>query len=162
MFAKGSGSPAFQVGYTEISYGAPSPGNFTFTPPPGATFDDTTKPQAGHKAAQEPDVNGTTGTYGAGWLTVAEVPATSAGTSPAGPSAGSPSTGAFGADSQAAISAFLGAGKTVSGSWGTGQLIHTALVNVLIVGDEMYVGAVDPSVLYAAVGHATPAGTDGD
>ena len=94
VFAKGPGSPAFQVGYTEISYGAPSPGNFTFTPPPGATFDDTTKPQAGHKAAQEPDVNGTTGTYGAGWLTVAEVPATSAGTSPAGPSAGSPSTGA--------------------------------------------------------------------
>ncbi|HEY6788418.1 MAG TPA: DUF2092 domain-containing protein [Trebonia sp.] len=168
-FAKGAGSPAFQIGYTEISYGAPAASNFTFTPPPGAAFDDTTKPQAGKKAAQEPALDGTSGTYGSGWLTVAEVPqsllsmtGTTPATSPAGTSAGSPGTGAFGADGQAAISAFLGAGKTVSGSWGTGQLIHTSLVNVLIVGNEMYVGAVDPSVLYAAVGHATPAGTPGD
>jgi outer membrane lipoprotein-sorting protein len=152
VFAKGAGSPAFQVGYTEISYGAPSPANFTFTPPAGAAFDDTTKPQAGDKAAhQEPAVHGASGTYGSGWLTVAEIPQSllsMTGTT-------SPGTGAFGADSQAAISAFLGAGKTVSGSWGTGQLIHTSLVNVLIVGNEMYVGAVDPSVLYAAVGHAS-------
>jgi outer membrane lipoprotein-sorting protein len=162
VFAKGAGSPAFQVGYTDISYVAPSAANFTFTPPPGATFDDTTKPQAGHQATKEPASNGTTGTYGSGWLTVAEVPQsllskarTTPAQSPAGASAGSPSTGAFGADSQAAISAFLGAGKTVSGSWGTGQLIHTSLLNVLIVGNEMYLGAVDPSVLYAAVGHAS-------
>jgi outer membrane lipoprotein-sorting protein len=162
VFAKGAGSPAFQVGYTDISYVAPSAANFTFAPPPGATFDDTTKPQAGHEATKKPASNGTTGTYGSGWLTVAEVPQsllsmarTTPAQSPAGASAGSPSTGAFGADSQAAISAFLGAGKTVSGSWGTGQLIHTSLLNVLIVGNEMYLGAVDPSVLYAAVGHAS-------
>jgi outer membrane lipoprotein-sorting protein len=169
VFAKGSGSPAFQVGYTQISYVAPSPANFTFSPPPGAAFDNTTKPQAGQQPAEEPALDGTFGAYGSGWLAVAEVPQsllsmagkTSAQSSAAG-SAGSPSTGAFGADSQAAIGAFLGAGKTVSGSWGTGQLIHTSLLNVLIVGNEMYVGAVDPSVLYAAVGHATPAGTPGD
>ena len=162
VFAKGADSPAFQVGYTEISYVAPSPANFTFTPPPGAAFDDTTKPQAPGKATQEPAVNGTSGTYGSGWLTVAEVPQSllsMTGTAPAKSSAessaGSPGTGAFGADGQAAIGAFLGAGKTVSGSWGTGQLIHTSLVNVLIVGNEMYIGAVDPSVLYAAVGHAS-------
>jgi len=162
VFAKGAGSPAFQVAYDDISYVAPSAANFTFTPPSGSTFDDTTKPQAGHSATKEPASNGTTGTYGSGWLTVAEVPQsllstarTTPAQSPAGASAGSPSTGAFGADSQAAISAFLGAGKTVSGSWGTGQLIHTSLLNVLIVGNEMYLGAVDPSVLYAAVGHAS-------
>jgi outer membrane lipoprotein-sorting protein len=162
VFAKGAGSPAFQVGYTDISYVAPSAGNFTFTPPPGATFDNTTRPQAGHEAAKEPASNGTTGTYGSGWLTVAEVPQsllsmarTTPAQSPAGASSGSSGSGAFGADSQAAINAFLGGGKTVSGSWGTGQLIHTALLNVLIVGNEMYLGAVDPSVLYAAVGHAS-------
>jgi outer membrane lipoprotein-sorting protein len=170
VFAKGAGSPAFQVGYTDISYVAPSAANFTFTPPPGAAFDDTTKPQAAQKAAQQkPALNGTSGTYGSGWLTVAEVPQsllsmarTTPAKSPAGASAGSPGTGAFGADSQAAISAFLGGGKTVSGSWGTGQLIHTSLLNVLIVGNEMYIGAVDPSVLSAAVGHATPASTPGN
>jgi outer membrane lipoprotein-sorting protein len=170
VFAKGAGSPAFQVGYTDISYAAPSAANFSFTPPPGAAFDNTTKPQAGAKAAQQqPALNGTSGTYGSGWLTVAEVPQsllsmarTTPAKSSAGASAGSPGTGAFGADSQAAISAFLGGGKTVSGSWGTGQLIHTSLLNVLIVGNEMYIGAVDPRVLYAAVGHATPAGTPGN
>ncbi|HEX3956673.1 MAG TPA: DUF2092 domain-containing protein [Trebonia sp.] len=169
VFAKAAASPAFQIGYTEISYEAPAAANFAFTPPPGAAVDNTTKPQAGQKAAQEPASDGTSGTYGSGWLTVAEVPqsllsmtGTTPAKSPAGTSAGSPGTGAFGADSQAAISAFLGAGKTVSGSWGSGQLIHTSLVNVLIVGNEMYVGAVDPSILYAAVGHATPAGTPGD
>src|SRR5207248_3242852 len=63
----------------------------------------------------------------------------------------------FGKDTQAAISALLGAAKPVSGAWGSGTLLHTSLVNVLFVGNEMYLGAVDPSVLYAAVGHATPA-----
>ncbi|MCW2929251.1 MAG: Outer rane lipoproteinsorting protein-like protein [Actinomycetia bacterium] len=169
VFAKGAGSPAFQVGYTEISYVAPSPANFAFTPPPGAAVDNTTKPQAAQKATKQPALNGTSGTYGSGWLTVAEVPqsllsmaGTTPAKSPAVASAGSPWTGAFGADSQAAISAFLGAGKTVSGSWGTGQLIHTSVLNVLIVGNEMYIGAVDASVLYASVGHATPASTPGN
>jgi hypothetical protein len=62
----------------------------------------------------------------------------------------------FSGDTQMAINALLGAGRPVSGPWGSGQLIHTSLINVLIVGNEMYIGAVEPSVLYAAVGHATP------
>jgi outer membrane lipoprotein-sorting protein len=163
VFAKGSGTPALQVGYTEISYVAPAPANFTFTPPPGATYDDTTRPQSGQQA-KEPAVTGTTGTYGSGWLTVAEVPeslltmaANPRGSAPAGGTTPT-GTGAFGRDSQLAISAILGAAKPVSGAWGSGQLIHTSLVNILIVGNEMYIGAVQPSVLEAAVGHATPAG----
>ena len=60
-----------------------------------------------------------------------------------------------------AISAFLGAARPVSGSWGSGNLLHTSLVNVLFVGNEIYLGAVQPSVLYAAVGHATPASPNG-
>jgi hypothetical protein len=163
VFAKGSATPSFQVGYTQISYVAPAAGNFDFAPPPGAIYDDTTKPQAG-KQDSGPASAGTTGTYGSGWLTVAEVPAAllsapAGSPSPSAPSGAAPSgsgSGVFGADSQAAISAFLGAGKQVSGSWGSGQLIHTNLVNVLIVGNELYIGAVAPGVLEAAVGHATP------
>jgi outer membrane lipoprotein-sorting protein len=161
VFAKGSATPAFQVGYTQISYVAPAAANFDFTPPPGATYDNTTSPQPGRQD-MVPAPAGTTGTYGSGWLTVAEIPQSSLSGAPGGPgSSAAPSgssSGAFGADSQAAISAFLGAGKQVSGSWGSGQLIHTSLINVLIVGDELYVGAVQPSVLEAAVGHVTPAG----
>jgi outer membrane lipoprotein-sorting protein len=158
VFAKGSATPAFQVGYTQISYVAPASANFDFTPPPGATYTNEAKPQPGQRDAG-PVPAGASGTYGSGWLTVAEVPqaflSEAAGNSsaPAAPSG----SGTFGADSQAAINAFLGAGKRVSGSWGSGQLIHTSLINVLIVGNELYIGAVEPSVLQAAVGHATPA-----
>ncbi len=164
VFAKGAGTPALQVSYTQISYVAPAPANFAFTPPAGSTVDDTTKPQAGKDAGQ-PALDGTTGTFGSGWVTVAEVPQSllsmaggAQAQPPAGSSAESPGT-VFSGDSQLAINAFLGAGKPVSGAWGSGQLIHTSLVNVLIVGHDMYIGAVVPSVLYAAVGHATPAGT---
>jgi hypothetical protein len=37
VFARGASSPAFQVGYTSISFVRPAPANFRFTPPPGAT-----------------------------------------------------------------------------------------------------------------------------
>jgi len=161
VFAKGASSPAFQVGYTDIEYVTPAPANFNFTPPPGATFHDTTKPQAPGTGEKQPAQNGTFGTYGKDWLTVAEVPQsllTMATTG--GPRSGSPSAssggGVFSGQTQMAINAFLGVGKQVSGSWGSGQLIHTTLINILIVGNEMYIGAVEPSVLYAAVGHATP------
>ncbi len=36
VFARGAASPAFQLGYTSISFGRPAASNFTFTPPPGA------------------------------------------------------------------------------------------------------------------------------
>jgi outer membrane lipoprotein-sorting protein len=162
VFAKGAGSPAFQVGYTDISYVAPDPANLTFTPPPGATVTNGDKQSGSGSSA--PAVKGQAGTYGQNWLTVAEVPRSLLTGDLAAPSGDSGSTtpagtGAFGKDSQAAIGALLGAAKPVSGAWGSGTLLHTSLVNVLFVGDEMYLGAVDPSVLYAAVGHATPAGS---
>ena len=36
VFARGATSPAFQLGFTSISFGMPAASNFTFTPPPGA------------------------------------------------------------------------------------------------------------------------------
>src|SRR5215469_5057493 len=36
VFAKGASAPAFQVGYTSISFVTPAAGNFNFTPPAGA------------------------------------------------------------------------------------------------------------------------------
>jgi outer membrane lipoprotein-sorting protein len=160
VFAKGASAPAIQVGYTDIEYVTPDPANFNFTPPSGATFDDTTKAPASGATEKQPALNGTFGTYGKDWLTVAEVPQSmlTMVKTGASPSASSSASGGsvFSGESKMAINAFLGAGKQVSGSWGSGQLIHTSLINILIVGNEMYIGAVQPSVLYAAVGHATP------
>jgi outer membrane lipoprotein-sorting protein len=36
VFAAGSSGPAFQLGFTALTFGAPAASNFTFTPPPGA------------------------------------------------------------------------------------------------------------------------------
>jgi hypothetical protein len=37
VFARGAARPAFQAGYTALSFGVPAVSNFMFTPPPGAT-----------------------------------------------------------------------------------------------------------------------------
>lgn len=36
VFARGASSPAFQLGFTSLSFARPAASNFTFTPPPGA------------------------------------------------------------------------------------------------------------------------------
>lgn len=36
VFARGSAAPAFQVGFTSLTFGRPAASNFSFTPPPGA------------------------------------------------------------------------------------------------------------------------------
>ena len=63
--------------------------------------------------------------------------------------------GAIGGESQAVLNALIGAAKPVHGSWGSGTLLQTSLVSILMTGGEVYVGAVQPSVLEAAVGHTT-------
>jgi outer membrane lipoprotein-sorting protein len=161
VFAKGATTPAFQVGYTDISYVAPAPANLAFTPPPGAKVT-TAGADGGHAAAggTAPGNSGM-GSYGSGWTTVAELPqsallpsGTTGGASSAQPSSSS-GGGMLGGNTQEVLSAILGSAKQVSGAWGSGELLHTSLLNVLITGGEMYVGAVEPSVLYGAVGHAT-------
>jgi len=171
VYAKGAKSPAFQVGYTQLSLVAPAPANLAFTPPPGATVKVENLGQgSGH--AKRPgggQAPAGVGTYGSDWLTVAAFPLsalTAPGTSALTPSgtgpASSPSitaspagTGALGGDSQEVIRALFAAAKPVSGPWGSGTLLRTSLVSMLITGGEVYVGAVQPSVLEAAVGHTS-------
>ena len=166
VFAKGDGGPAFQVGYTQLSMNqVPAAANLNFTAPPGAKVD---KVNVGAKPAlsaatpkQKQDMTGFA-TYGSDWLTVVSLPQqdllSSLGTgapgsnAPAAPSAG---PGGLGGDSQKVIGALLGAAKPVSGNWGQGTLLQTGLFSMLMTGGEVYIGAVQPSVLYAAVGHTS-------
>src|SRR5689334_11500139 len=160
LFAKGAASPAFQVGYTELHYVSPSPANFAFTPPSGASVDTVKVPagrgEAGGAATAQPDG---VGRYGQGWLTVVSFPQADLtrglGAGGKQPDAYSASGQGVGVSQQELLSALLGSAKTVHGSWGTGSLVTTSLVSVLITGGKVYVGAVQPSVLYAAVGHTT-------
>jgi outer membrane lipoprotein-sorting protein len=174
VFAKGASSPAFQVGYTSLQFVAPNPANFDFTPPPGASV---TVVKLGQELGQElgkPSTGGQHGTsgfgtYGQSWLTVVAVPqqdlmqgfGTGSGdTGPVNSQGKQPDIyvangEGVGVSTQELLNALLGSAKPVSGSWGSGTLVTTSLVSILITGGEVYIGAVEPSVLYAAVGHTS-------
>jgi outer membrane lipoprotein-sorting protein len=180
VFAKGATSPAFQVGYTNLQFVAPAAANFDFTPPPGATVtveNPASKEQgASGSGGSQSDLTGF-GTYGGSWLTVVEVPSSDlvggltsggfimGGNSAAAGQSGQPDSapanpgggpgGVLAGDSQAILNAILGSAKPVHGSWGSGTLVTTSVVSILMTGGEVYIGAVQPSVLYAAVGHTS-------
>ena len=102
------------------------------------------------------------GTYGSNWLTVVSFSqqdltssfGTGAASSPP-PASSSSGMGAIGGDAQEVLNALIGSAKPVHGSWGSGTLLQTSLVSILMTGGQVYVGAVQPSVLEAAVGHTT-------
>ena len=143
VFARGASSPAFQVGYTDIHFVSPAPADLEFTPPPGATVSPVNLPGGAPGGAGDharPDVT----TTGSGWLTVLELPS-SALTQGAQGSGGSPG------DSAAVLRALLASATPVHGAWGSGQLLRTSLVSVLMTDQgTTFAGAVQPGVLYAA------------
>jgi len=168
LYAKGATSPAFQVGYTSLQWVTPDPANFSFTPPKGASV---TVENGGASKSKSGTATGSGtsgfGSYGHNWLTVVSFPqsdlmqgfgvagSSKAAASPSGSQQDIVSANNQGVSvsSQELLNALFGSGKTVSGSWGTGTLVTTSLVSMLITNGEVYVGAVTPSVLYAAVGH---------
>jgi outer membrane lipoprotein-sorting protein len=165
VFAKGATSPAFQFGFTALQFVAPAAANYDFTPPPGASVTvENLDSHSGKSAAGRPSDTSGFGVYGSSWLTVAELPQKdlmqgfgtvpgSSGTTPA--TGGSSPASVMGGDSQAVLSALLGSAKPVHGAWGSGTLLTTSLFSILMTGGEVYIGAVEPSVLYSAVGHAS-------
>lgn len=73
---------------------------------------------------------------GKGWLSVAVLPASA------------PARG--GASAENVLAALVAASTAVHGSWGSGRLLRTSLVSVLMLSDgRVLAGAVVPSVLYA-------------
>jgi outer membrane lipoprotein-sorting protein len=165
VFAKGATSAAFSFGYTALQFVAPSSANYDFTPPPGAavTVENLASPSHKFVAGQQSGTSGS-GVYGSGWLAVGEFPqqdlmkglGTGRGSSGTGPAnGGSSPAGVMGGDSQALLSSLLGAAKPVHGAWGSGTLLTTSLFSILMTNGEVYIGAVEPSVLYSAVGHAS-------
>jgi outer membrane lipoprotein-sorting protein len=164
VFAKGSKTPAIQIGFTALQFTAPAAANFSFTPPPGASVEkENLTVGQGKGATGGQRATSGFGTYGKSWLTVAEIPqndllgslGNGAASSPAGANSGSGPAGVMSGDTQEVLNALLGSAKPVHGAWGSGTLLTTSLVSILMTGGEVYIGAVQPSVLYAAVGHAS-------
>jgi outer membrane lipoprotein-sorting protein len=129
-----SNGPAFQVGFTSISFDVPGAAQFAFNPPPGAKVTEGSlptgsTPSAGDRAKARDAVT----TVGTGWTTVAVLP---------GPTS-----------TDGALSAFVNQLPRVSGSWGSGRLMSSTLVSALLTDDgRLIVGMVAPDQLYAAAG----------
>lgn len=131
-------APAFSVGYTDVTFAAPSADVFAFTPPAGSTVKEAQKPTSTTEPTKpatgtgtKPDVT----TSGKGWATVVVTKAP----------AGAP-TETSGAGS--ALSMLT----PVSGSWGSGHALSGTLFSVLITDKgTIAVGAVPVETLEAAV-----------
>jgi outer membrane lipoprotein-sorting protein len=188
VFARGAQSPAIQVGFTSVSFGRPAAANFAFRPPPGAKVTQESagsgSPASGQAARSTSMTNGMT-VIGQGWLAVAALPQSSlssltgtrGGSGPgpfrgssasAAPGSGGPAGGpggsgspALGGDTGAILGAVLQSARRVSGPWGSGRLLRTSLLSVLITSrGRILIGAVTPEVLYRAAtqpGHALAA-----
>ena len=153
VFAKGAKTPAAQIGFTSVSFIKPAAANFTFTAPAGATVKTEQLGQGG-PATQHAPKTGDVSMIGQGWLSVADLP--SSALTEATQSSGHPSSGSgLSGDSDQVIGALVKSGTPVSGSWGSGRLIKTSLVSLLITDKgRVLVGAVTPQVLYAAAAQA--------
>ena len=132
VFARHSGTPAFEVGFTSFDPTAPDRSVFRFDPPPGTKVTESPTlghPRAGSLPGRAPTV------VGKGWTSVAVVDGASGG------AAGSGSLGSV-----------LEVLPKVSGSWGTGHLLRGTLFSAVLTDDgRVAVGAVRPDALYAAL-----------
>jgi hypothetical protein len=165
VFARGARTPAFQIGYTSISFVRPAAANFGFTAPPGAKVHTATPaPQPPGGTASSPPSPSALGAQviGKNWLSVVALPTSAlpgltgggSAAAAAGQAARSISGGGGSGPSGAAVlAAALHAATPVTGAWGSGKLLRTSLVSVLITDNgHVLAGAVTPSVLYAAAG----------
>src|ERR1700744_1515893 len=151
VFAKGAKSPAMQIGFTSISFVKPAAANFDFTAPAGAKVEQESLGSASGHSKQAPA--GGASVIGKDWLGRAAPP--SPGLSAAPPAPHHPTPSGLSGDSDQVISALLKSATPVSGSWGSGRLVKTSLISVLITSNgRVLVGAVTPQVLYSAAAQA--------
>ncbi|MEV0612606.1 DUF2092 domain-containing protein [Nonomuraea sp. NPDC050404] len=173
VYAKGSAEPAYQVGFTQVTFTPPAAENFTFTPPAGAKVEEKTlgedmkiEEHAEERAEHAKDVAGDMKVVGDGWGSVAVVPFSLSDLTKQTPtpensesSEGSQGSqgdgGPFGgtADPKAVLDGVLKSATPVSGTWGSGKLIRTKLVTALLTDDgRLLVGAVTPEAITKAAG----------
>jgi outer membrane lipoprotein-sorting protein len=144
VIARGASSPAFETAFTSITFDTPAASVFAFTPPPGAQVSESALPtglakprgtasSSSRAMLQRPTV------IGSGWTAVVEIPDATGLLTGSGSAQGAGSS---------TTSALLKATTTVTGSFGTGQLLQTSLVSVLLLSDgRAFVGAVTPDLL---------------
>lgn len=171
---KGGGKAVFDVGFTKVDFSAPSASTFTFSPPKGVKVTEGGSGAASeHRSGQHGSVPGgvpggvTKGSggpevskgdsasqptvLGKGWDSIAVVksPMGTSGFVAHGKDGGKARDGG---DAASMLNSF---GTRVTGSFGSGTMFHTRLVNALLTDKgTMYVGAVTQSALTDAANSA--------
>lgn len=163
IFAKAHSDPAFETGFTTVTFSKPPASVFRFTPPPntkvssdlaqalsgqGNRRQHVVPPGTSKKSVQDsqmaaPDVRAQSASseprvIGQGWTTIVELSGVdlTGGNGRRGPAG----------NEQAQV--LLNALKPVSGAFGSGRVLKTSLVNVLLLDNgKAYVGAVPLSML---------------
>jgi outer membrane lipoprotein-sorting protein len=139
---KGSDTPAIDIGFTQVDFAKPAASTFDFTVPKGAKVT-----EGGAQETNQGDFN--QGAFnqgdspfsgakmlGKGWDAVAEL---------------SPANGSSAGSKNAGLGLLGTLGHQVTGRFGSGTVISTRLVNVLIADNgAVYAGAVDQSALVKA------------
>jgi hypothetical protein len=132
VYARGVSEPSIDVSFTSVTYKTPASSYFAFSPPSGSKVVPGAQPQI---VTASPDA-GTTATIFAasaiGWSAITEYRSAD-GTEP-------PS-----------VAPMRAAMRPVSGTWGTGSLLQTPLLCMLVSDDgRVFSGSVAPAMLYAA------------
>jgi outer membrane lipoprotein-sorting protein len=147
VYPRGSDpSVAIDVSFTDINFAVPGDDNFRFTPPKGSTVHEQQLGMGStgdHAAAAALNPQ----TIGTGWTSIVMLHAADLlpGSAPP-PGNGTPEQRAV----PPALE-FLNALTPVSGTWGSGRLLDSKLLSILVTNDgRVFAGAVDPSALYAA------------
>jgi outer membrane lipoprotein-sorting protein len=150
VLSRDSGTPAIDVGFTSIDLSVPPASTFAFTPPPGATVTEAksaadlilpgnhgTNHQAADQSPAAPANEAEPHVVGTGWDSIAVVDLGAGGSRNSG------------------LSTLAKLGTSVQGSWGSGRLVTTSLVNVLLTDhNTLLVGSVPVAALEAAAaGH---------
>ena len=127
VYARGDSSPSIDVAFTSVRFTAPAKTSFTFSPPAGATV----RPLTLGNSVRRIVGDGSATVVGTGWTRIAKI------------DTGKPVKTGTGELGQALT--------PVSGSWGTGGVLESSLLSVLVTSKgQVYVGAVDPAALYVA------------
>ncbi len=151
---RGSAQPALDIGFTSLRLAAPARSTFRFVPPPGSSVSNLALPtpsagdrlRGGPPGAGTPDVR----SLGSGWTTVIQAASPAAG--------GVLRPGDAAADGQSLLQPLLRAARPVQGDFGSGRLLRTRLLTVLLVDDgRVFAGAVSPTELLRVAGSASSA-----
>lgn len=145
---RGTDKPAFEVGFTQISFGTPGDEQFTFTPPKGAKQDTgTSNGRPGTATPAKPDTGTPTDEPG-------KAPATGAGAQAKRVGTGWTTVVITGAPKDLGqLTGLVNRLPRVSGAWGSGRELRGNLFSVVVTDDgRVAVGAVQPALLYQALG----------